>query len=177
MPSVVTALDGVPASHPASPRSWGPELSLAWQEPGWQLLSCSRNGQGNILTEFRVRYSEWLPWNCWRKDPESGHCGYFHQVGSTPTARESLPVVDCLCPFSPWHTILPQMGSLTFLGCFSQTSRFFGRSETIIREMELLGKITALDLNPERTELLSCSRDDLLKIIDLRISAVRQTFR
>lgn len=43
--------------------------------------------------------------------------------------------------------------------------------------MELLGKITALDLNPERTELLSCSRDDLLKIIDLRINAVRQTFR
>lgn len=55
--------------------------------------------------------------------------------------------------------------------------RYSRRSETIIREMELLGKITALDLNPERTELLSCSRDDLLKIIDLRVNAVRQTFR
>lgn len=43
--------------------------------------------------------------------------------------------------------------------------------------MELLGKITALDLNPERTELLSCSRDDLLKVIDLRTNAVKQTFR
>lgn len=43
--------------------------------------------------------------------------------------------------------------------------------------MELLGKITALDLNPERTELLSCSRDDLLKVIDLRANAVKQTFR
>lgn len=58
-----------------------------------------------------------------------------------------------------------------------QTSHHFCRSESIVREMELLGKITALDLNPERTELLSCSRDDLLKIIDLRINAVRQTFR
>lgn len=43
--------------------------------------------------------------------------------------------------------------------------------------MELLGKITALDLNPERTELLSCSRDDLLKIIDLRTNAIKQSFR
>lgn len=43
--------------------------------------------------------------------------------------------------------------------------------------MELLGKITALDLNPERTELLSCSRDDLLKVIDLRTNTVKQTFR
>lgn len=47
----------------------------------------------------------------------------------------------------------------------------------MVRELELLGRITALDLNPERTELLSCSRDDLLKIIDLRVNAVRQTFR
>nr|XP_012788702.1 unnamed protein product [Sorex araneus] len=50
------------------------------------------------------------------------------------------------------------------------------RSESIVREMELLGRVTALDLNPERTELLSCSRDDLLKIVDLRVNAVRQTF-
>lgn len=47
----------------------------------------------------------------------------------------------------------------------------------MVREMELLGKITALDLNPERTELLSCSRDDLLKIIDLRTNAIKQSFR
>ncbi|XP_034511311.1 autophagy-related protein 16-1 isoform X4 [Ailuropoda melanoleuca] len=62
-------------------------------------------------------------------------------------------------------------------GHFDKKIRFWDiRSESTVREMELLGKITALDLNPERTELLSCSRDDLLKIIDLRINAVRQTF-
>ncbi|KAM9085576.1 autophagy-related protein 16-1 isoform 5-T5 [Megaptera novaeangliae] len=62
-------------------------------------------------------------------------------------------------------------------GHFDKKIRFWDiRSESIVREMELLGKITALDLNPERTELLSCSRDDLLKIIDLRVNAVRQTF-
>nr|XP_017193010.1 autophagy-related protein 16-1 isoform X3 [Oryctolagus cuniculus] len=62
-------------------------------------------------------------------------------------------------------------------GHFDKKIRFWDiRSETIVREMELLGKITALDLNPERTELLSCSRDDLLKVVDLRANAVRQTF-
>lgn len=54
---------------------------------------------------------------------------------------------------------------------------FMFRTESTVLEMELLGRITALDLNPERTELLSCSRDDLLKIIDLRVNAVKQTFR
>ncbi|XP_042534994.1 autophagy-related protein 16-1 isoform X3 [Dipodomys spectabilis] len=62
-------------------------------------------------------------------------------------------------------------------GHFDKKIRFWDiRSESVVREMELLGKITALDLNPERTELLSCSRDDLLKIIDLRTNAVKQTF-
>lgn len=62
-------------------------------------------------------------------------------------------------------------------GHFDKKIRFWDiRSESIVRELELLGRITALDLNPERTELLTCSRDDLLKIIDLRVNAVRQTF-
>ncbi|KAM9543650.1 autophagy-related protein 16-1 isoform 6-T6 [Guaruba guarouba] len=62
-------------------------------------------------------------------------------------------------------------------GHFDKKIRFWDiRTETIVKELELLGRITALDLNSERTELLTCSRDDLLKIIDLRISAVKQTF-
>ncbi|XP_044291362.1 autophagy-related protein 16-1 isoform X4 [Varanus komodoensis] len=62
-------------------------------------------------------------------------------------------------------------------GHFDKKIRFWDiRTECVVREMELLGRITALDLNPERTELLSCSRDDLLKIIDLRVNTVKQTF-
>ncbi|XP_048361357.1 autophagy-related protein 16-1 isoform X4 [Sphaerodactylus townsendi] len=62
-------------------------------------------------------------------------------------------------------------------GHFDKKIRFWDiRTESTVLEMELLGRITALDLNPERTELLSCSRDDLLKIIDLRVNAVKQTF-
>ncbi|XP_062988474.1 autophagy-related protein 16-1 isoform X4 [Elgaria multicarinata webbii] len=62
-------------------------------------------------------------------------------------------------------------------GHFDKKIRFWDiRTECVVREMELLGRITALDLNPERTELLTCSRDDLLKIIDLRVNAIKQTF-
>ncbi|KAM9317428.1 autophagy-related protein 16-1 [Gastrophryne carolinensis] len=62
-------------------------------------------------------------------------------------------------------------------GHFDKKIRFWDiRTESIVRELELQGRITALDLNPERTELLCCSRDDLIKIVDLRASAVRQTF-
>lgn len=51
------------------------------------------------------------------------------------------------------------------------------RAESIVRELELLGRVTSLDLNHERTELLTCSRDDLVKVIDLRTNGVRHTFR
>ncbi|XP_055053515.1 autophagy-related protein 16-1 isoform X6 [Misgurnus anguillicaudatus] len=62
-------------------------------------------------------------------------------------------------------------------GHFDKKIRFWDiRSESIVRELELLGRVTSLDLNHDRTELLTCSRDDLVKIIDLRGNAVRQTF-
>ncbi|XP_068810340.1 autophagy-related protein 16-1 isoform X6 [Struthio camelus] len=62
-------------------------------------------------------------------------------------------------------------------GHFDKKIRFWDiRTESVVKELELFGRITALDLNSERTELLTCSRDDLLKIIDLRVSAVKQTF-
>ncbi|XP_072318164.1 autophagy-related protein 16-1 isoform X2 [Eucyclogobius newberryi] len=62
-------------------------------------------------------------------------------------------------------------------GHFDKRVRFWDiRSESIVQELELMGRVTSLDLNHDRTELLTCSRDDLLKIIDLRTAAVRQTF-
>uniref|UniRef100_A0A8C9SIA1 ATG16 autophagy related 16-like 1 (S. cerevisiae) n=1 Tax=Scleropages formosus TaxID=113540 RepID=A0A8C9SIA1_SCLFO len=62
-------------------------------------------------------------------------------------------------------------------GHFDKKVRFWDiRSESIVRELELLGRVTSLDLNHDRTELLTCSRDDIVKIIDLRSNAMRQTF-
>ncbi|KAJ8406160.1 hypothetical protein AAFF_G00303910 [Aldrovandia affinis] len=62
-------------------------------------------------------------------------------------------------------------------GHFDKKVRFWDiRAESIVQELELLGRVTSLDLNHDRTELLTCSRDDLVKIIDLRSNAVRQSF-
>lgn len=61
--------------------------------------------------------------------------------------------------------------------CVSTSVSVCVRAESIVRELELLGRVTSLDLNHDRSELLTCSRDDLVKIIDLRTNAVRQTFR
>ncbi|XP_036409533.1 autophagy-related protein 16-1-like isoform X2 [Megalops cyprinoides] len=62
-------------------------------------------------------------------------------------------------------------------GHFDKKVRFWDiRSECIVQELELQGRVTSLDLNHDRTELLTCSRDDLVKIIDLRSNAVRQSF-
>ncbi|XP_051934100.1 autophagy-related protein 16-1 isoform X3 [Hippocampus zosterae] len=61
-------------------------------------------------------------------------------------------------------------------GHFDKKVRFWDiRAESSVQELELQGRVTSLDLNHERTELLTCSRDDLLKIVDLRTNAVRQT--
>ncbi|KAJ8270834.1 hypothetical protein GJAV_G00119800 [Gymnothorax javanicus] len=62
-------------------------------------------------------------------------------------------------------------------GHFDKKVRFWDiRAESIVRELELLGRVTSLDLNPDRTQLLTCSRDDLIKIFDLRSAAARQSF-
>ncbi|XP_077723028.1 protein Atg16l2 isoform X1 [Canis aureus] len=39
------------------------------------------------------------------------------------------------------------------------------------------GRVTSLNLSHDQLHLLSCSRDDTLKIIDLRVSNIRQVFR
>ncbi|XP_066565817.1 autophagy-related protein 16-1 isoform X2 [Amia ocellicauda] len=62
-------------------------------------------------------------------------------------------------------------------GHFDKKVRYWDiRAESIVQELELQGRVTSLDLNADRTELLTCSRDDLVKIVDLRTNTVRQTF-
>lgn len=101
-------------------------------------------------------------------------CGWEHTPCSWRCVLIELPFPPSLLPGTAFWW---KRGAFRHVCATFSDFRYFCRSETIVREMELLGKITALDLNPERTELLSCSRDDLLKIIDLRVNAVRQTFR
>ncbi|XP_067841640.1 protein Atg16l2 [Heptranchias perlo] len=63
-------------------------------------------------------------------------------------------------------------------GHFDKTIRLWDcRTGTNTDEIPLQGKVTSLDINSDRTQLLSCSRDDLLKVTDLRMNEVRQELR
>lgn len=39
------------------------------------------------------------------------------------------------------------------------------------------GKVTSLHISQDQMHLLSCSRDNTLKVIDLKMNNVRQVFR
>ncbi|XP_013415279.1 autophagy-related protein 16-1 isoform X2 [Lingula anatina] len=68
-------------------------------------------------------------------------------------------------------------GSNIISGHFDKRIRFWDtRSESSANEISLQGRVTSLDLSPDRNYLLSCSRDDTLKIIDLRMNQVTGTF-
>ncbi|XP_077987700.1 autophagy-related protein 16-like [Glandiceps talaboti] len=61
-------------------------------------------------------------------------------------------------------------------GHFDKRIRFWDtRSDSSANEITLQGRVTSLDLSPDRTMLLSCTRDDTLKIIDLRMNQVTTT--
>ncbi|XP_072432876.1 autophagy-related protein 16-1-like isoform X6 [Chiloscyllium punctatum] len=67
---------------------------------------------------------------------------------------------------------------LIISGHFDEKVRLWDtRSGTKTDEIPLQGKVTSLDINSERTQLLSCSRDDLLKVVDLRMNETRQELR
>ncbi|XP_064615207.1 autophagy-related protein 16-1-like [Liolophura sinensis] len=62
-------------------------------------------------------------------------------------------------------------------GHFDRRIRFWDpRVETSSNELSLQGRVTSLDLTPDKLSLLSCTRDDTIKIIDLRMNQVSATF-
>ncbi|XP_006819147.1 autophagy-related protein 16-1-like [Saccoglossus kowalevskii] len=67
-------------------------------------------------------------------------------------------------------------GSTIISGHFDKKVRFFDtRSDTCGNEITLQGRVTSLDLSPDRTMLLSSTREDSLKVIDLRMNQVIST--
>ncbi|XP_055479190.1 protein Atg16l2 isoform X4 [Psammomys obesus] len=59
-----------------------------------------------------------------------------------------------------------------------QKIRFWdSRGPNCIQVIPVQGRVTSLNLSHDQLHLLSCSRDNTLKIIDLRISNIRQVFR
>ncbi|XP_052568321.1 protein Atg16l2 isoform X2 [Peromyscus californicus insignis] len=59
-----------------------------------------------------------------------------------------------------------------------QKIRFWdSRGPHCIQVIPVQGRVTSLSLSHDQLHLLSCSRDNTLKVIDLRISNIRQVFR
>ncbi|XP_021062630.1 autophagy-related protein 16-2 isoform X1 [Mus pahari] len=59
-----------------------------------------------------------------------------------------------------------------------QKIRFWdSRGPHCIQVIPVQGRVTSLHLSHDQLHLLSCSRDNTLKVIDLRISNIRQVFR
>ncbi|XP_029062807.1 autophagy-related protein 16-2 isoform X3 [Monodon monoceros] len=59
-----------------------------------------------------------------------------------------------------------------------QKIRFWdSRGPRCTQVIPVQGRVTSLSLSHDQLHLLSCSRDDTLKVIDLRVSNVRQVFR
>ncbi|MCI4385922.1 hypothetical protein PGIGA_G00056280 [Pangasianodon gigas] len=63
-------------------------------------------------------------------------------------------------------------------GHFDRKIRFWdSRAASCTQEVPLQGRVTSLDISPNHRELLSCSRDESLQLVDLRMSNTRMAFR
>ncbi|XP_031428997.1 protein Atg16l2 isoform X2 [Clupea harengus] len=63
-------------------------------------------------------------------------------------------------------------------GHYDNKVRFWdSRAASCTQELPLQGKVTSLDMCPDHRQLLSCSRDDSLQVVDLRMSNARISFR
>uniref|UniRef100_A0A8D8WTQ0 Autophagy-related protein 16-1 n=1 Tax=Cacopsylla melanoneura TaxID=428564 RepID=A0A8D8WTQ0_9HEMI len=68
-------------------------------------------------------------------------------------------------------------GTTIISGHFDKKVRFWDfRSEEKVRDIELHGKITSLDLSKDCRYLLCCCRDDTLRKLDLRTNQIVSTF-
>ncbi|CAB0045134.1 unnamed protein product [Trichogramma brassicae] len=67
-------------------------------------------------------------------------------------------------------------GSTIISGHFDKTIRFWDTRTETGSNLQLQGKITSLDLSRDANFLLSCVRDDTLKLIDLRMKMIVSSF-
>ena len=69
-------------------------------------------------------------------------------------------------------------GTKIISGHFDRKVRFWDIGcDQVVNEIQLHGKVTSLDLSPDMNFLLACSRDDSLKIIDLRTYQIVSTLK
>lgn len=89
---------------------------------------------------------------------------------------QSRACIKTLFAGSSCNDLVTLHGSNIISGHFDKRIRFWdSRSEHTTNEITLQGRLTSLALSPDRLSLLACSRDDTLKVIDLRMNQISQT--
>lgn len=69
-------------------------------------------------------------------------------------------------------------GTTIISGHYDKKIRFWDtRTDCSANEIVLQGKITSLDLSKDCQYLLSCVRDDTIKLLDLRMNQIIKSFR
>lgn len=69
-------------------------------------------------------------------------------------------------------------GSTIISGHFDKKIRFWDtRTDCSANDIVLQGKITSLDLSKDCKYLISCVRDDTIKLLDLRMNQIIRSFR
>jgi autophagy-related protein 16 len=72
--------------------------------------------------------------------------------------------------------VISGMGNGIISAHFDKRIRFWDVRSSTANEIALQGKVTSLDIFPDQHLLLCCSRDDTLRLIDLRQNAITATF-
>ncbi|XP_023663002.1 protein Atg16l2-like isoform X2 [Paramormyrops kingsleyae] len=63
-------------------------------------------------------------------------------------------------------------------GHYDRKIRFWdSRAASCTQEIPLQDRVTSMDLCPDHRQLLSCSRDESLQVVDIRMSSSRRSFR
>lgn len=90
----------------------------------------------------------------------------------------SLACVKTMFAGSKCHDVVADRAGTTIISAhFDNRIRFWdARCEAPANEVVLQGKVTSLDISPDGCNLLSCVRDDTLKLLDLRMNQVVGTF-
>ena len=77
---------------------------------------------------------------------------------------------------SSCHDLVTLQGTTIVSGHFDKKVKFWdSRQDSSSTEIQLQGRLTSLDLTQDKSQLLCCTRDDTLKVIDLRMNQVSST--
>ncbi|XP_073468715.1 protein Atg16l2 isoform X2 [Aquarana catesbeiana] len=168
--------------HQTLQGSNGGITSIEFDPEGLQLLAASFNGSAH-LWKLDGRSKETLTGHTGKVTAAKFKMSVHRAVTCSMdrTIREwDLQKAACIrqIPVSSYCSDVVCSDMYTISGHHDKKIRFWdSRSENCVRELTMEEKITSLSIGQDQTQLLSCSRDDALSLIDLRRGEILHAFR